>query len=251
MSGEGSRFRAAGYQTWKPMIRVNSKRIIEYVVDMFPGDHEFVFICREDHAKEFDLINFLSCLRDKVTVKTIQPHKLGPVYAALQAESLIKNDMPALLTYCDYYMNWNFNKFIEQVTDTNADGSVICYHGFHPHLLHDRNVYAGCRVNEKNELLEIREKYSFEVDKTKGYHSCGAYYFRTGELMKEYFAKSVALNNSLNGEFYVSMVYNLLIVDKLNVTVFDGIKHFCQWGTPEDLEEYLYWDEIFLKYQYK
>lgn len=251
MSGEGSRFKAAGYHTWKPLICVNGKTIIEYVVDMFPGDHEFLFICREDHALEYNLTSYLPSLRDKVTVVTIKQHKLGPVYAALQAKSYIKHEMPVLLSYCDYYMEWDFNAFVEQITQNKQDGSVICYTGFHPHLLHSKNIYAGCRVGTKNELIEIREKHSFEEDKMKGHHSVGAYYFKSGQLMEDYFIRSMEENNSLNGEFYVSMVYSLLLQDNLKVNVFDGVQHFCQWGTPEDLEEFLYWYDIFVNYKYK
>ena len=251
MSGEGARFRAAGYQTLKPLIEVNGKPIIAHVVDMFLGDHEFLFVCRADHAEQYNLKTYLPSLCEKSTVVTIQPHKLGPVYAALQAKEHIKPDIPILLSYCDYFMKWDFNDFIKKVTQSDEDGNVICYHGFHPHLLHTKNVYAGCRINDKNELLEIREKYSFEEDKTKGYHSGGAYYFKSGKLLVDYFVKSMELNNSLNGEFYASMVYNLLLDDGLKVGVYDDVSHFCQWGTPEDLEEFTYWNDIFVKYTYQ
>lgn len=251
MSGEGSRFRAAGYQTLKPLIEVNGKPIIAHVVDMFPGDHEFLFVCREDHAQQYDLITYLPSLCEKATVVTIQPHKLGPVYAALQAKEQIKRDIPTMLSYCDYFMKWDFNDFIKKVTQSDEDGNVICYHGFHPHLLHPQNVYAGCRINDKNELLEIREKYSFEEDKTQGHHSGGAYYFKSGQLLIDYFMRSIAAQNSLNGEFYASMVYNLLLQDGLKVGVYDQVPHFCQWGTPEDLEEFKYWTDIFVKYAYQ
>ena len=36
MSGFGERFRSAGYKKPKPLIEVNNKPIIEYVVNMFP-----------------------------------------------------------------------------------------------------------------------------------------------------------------------------------------------------------------------
>ena len=54
---------------------------------------------------------------------------------------------------------------------------------------------------------------------------------------------------SLNGEYYASLVYNLLVKDKLKVFVYDKVPHFLQWGTPEDLEEYKYWVEIFHNYE--
>ena len=38
---------------------------------------------------------------------------------------------------------------------------------------------------------------------------------------------------TLKNEYYVSMVYNLLVEDKLNVNIFE-IEHMLQWGTPSD-----------------
>lgn len=251
MSGEGSRFKAAGYQNLKPLIEIHNKPLIEYVVDMFPGDHTFIFVCREDHASLYNFDTYLPSIAPNASVVKIQPHKLGPVYAALQAKDFINPNEQIMLSYCDYYMQWDFNDFIQKVNSNNDDGNVICYKGFHPHLLHKNNVYAGCRVNANNKLLEIKEKYSFEENKTLGYHSCGAYYFKTGQLMLDCFEKAMEIGNSLNGEFYASLVFNQLINDNLNISVYDDIKHFCQWGTPNDLEEYLYWSKIFLNNNYK
>lgn len=50
----------------------------------------------------------------------------------------------------------------------------------------------------------------------------------------------------LNGEYYVSLIYNLLVNDKLTVSIYD-IEHMLQWGTPQDVEEYNAWSEYFLK----
>ena len=250
MTGEGSRFKAAGYEILKPLIPVHGKPILQYVVEMFPGDHSFIFVCREDHEEQYHLKDFIKSLNIDSKVVLIKGHKLGPVYAALQAEDYIKDEEPILLSYCDYFMDWDFNDFIKTVESNGEDGNVICYTGFHPHLLHPKNLYASCRVNESLDLLEIKEKFSFEEDKTKGSHSVGAYYFKSGSLMKNYFKKAVERNLSLNGEYYASLVYQLLIEDNLKVKVYDQVSHFCQWGTPEDLEEYLYWSEIFLNHKY-
>ena len=52
MSGVGSRFKEAGYSDIKPLIKVGKKSIIEYVVEMFNKDDEFIFICNNDHLEK-------------------------------------------------------------------------------------------------------------------------------------------------------------------------------------------------------
>ena len=52
----------------------------------------------------------------------------------------------------------------------------------------------------------------------------------------------------VNEEYYVSMVYKEMIKDGLKIKAFE-LEHFMQWGTPRDLEDYLYWSDIFRKYK--
>ena len=51
-------------------------------------------------------------------------------------------------------------------------------------------------------------------------------------------------NDSLNGEFYTSLVYNYLVKDSKKVWCPDNIKFYCQWGTPEDLEDFSMWMNV-------
>ena len=60
-------------------------------------------------------------------------------------------------------MNWDYSNFKLFVESTKCDGSIPCYTGFHPHLLHEKNLYASCRVNRKMELLEIKENFHLKI----------------------------------------------------------------------------------------
>jgi len=51
-------------------------------------------------------------------------------------------------------------------------------------------------------------------------------------------------NINLKGEYYVSLVYNLLVSNGLKVSIYE-IQHMLQWGTPRDLEEYIMWSKYF------
>lgn len=241
MSGAGSRFVKAGYQDLKPLIRVRGKTMIEWVVSMFPQATEFTFICQEDHLQKTPMRMVLESLNVPSQIIGIAPHKRGPVFALKQAYAAIQDEAPCLVSYCDYYMHWNFADFQKHLKLENPDGSVPCYTGFHPHLLPAHNLYAGCRVTEGGRLLQITEKHSFEKDKTKGLHSPGVYYFKSGQLLKKYCDKMIAQDFNLKGEYYVSMLYELMLQDQLKISVYDKIPHFCQWGTPEDLQDFLFW----------
>lgn len=245
MSGIGNRFIKAGYNLPKFLINVIDKPVIEWVVKMFDcnddNSNKFIFICRKEHQEQYDLISKLKKLIKNCQVVIIENHKLGPVYAVSKAFDKIIDDQPCVVSYCDYYMNWNFDDFKKTMLTSDVDGCVPCYHGFHPHLLPPQNLYAGCKIDDDKNLLGITEKFSYTTDKSQGYHSPGVYYFKNAKLLKKYFQLAFDNNLSLNNEFYVSMVYQLMLKDNLKISVYDKIKHFCQWGTPEDLEDFLSW----------
>ena len=244
MTGYGSRFVAAGYKDLKPFIKVQDKPIIEWIVKgMYPGETNIIFVCRQEHLDSIDgMEDYLMKLCPTARIHAIKDWvKLGPVYDVLQASELIDDDEPAIINYCDFFMVWDYEKFKKDVADRGCEGCVPCYTGFHPHLLPEINLYASCKTDEEDNLIEIREKYSFEEDKTKAKHSPGNYYFKTGALLKKYCQKLVDSGETLKGEYYASLPYNNMVKDGLKVWVPTEIPYFCQWGTPEDMAEFNYW----------
>lgn len=244
MTGYGSRFVAAGYDKLKPFIEIQGKPIIQWIVEgIYPGESDFLFVCRKEHLDSIsDMRKILLDIAPAADIFEITDwEKKGPVYDVLRASAAIDDNIPCIINYCDFYMTWDWEKFKGDVIRHNCDGSIPCYTGFHPHLLHEKNVYASCRTTPVNNLMEIREKYSFEKNKEKSKHSPGVYYFKTGAILKKYCSLLVESDQSLNGEFYASLPYNFMIKDGLTVWVPANVEQFCQWGTPEDLEEFLFW----------
>lgn len=246
MTGYGSRFIAAGYQELKPFIKVQGRAILDWIVNgMYREECDFIFVCREEHLRTIKgMEEELLRIAPNACIFTIEDWvKKGPVYDVLRAESVINDKESCIINYCDFYMTWNYKKFEEEAQNRACAGAIPCYTGFHPHLAMPENVYASCKKDEKDNLIEIREKYSFEKDKYKASHSPGVYYFKNGQVLKKYCRKLVESGQNLNGEYYASMVYNFLVQDQEKVWVPDNVEQFCQWGTPEDLKDYLFWTQ--------
>ena len=244
LTGNGSRFVAAGYHRLKPFIKIHGKPLIHWVVKMFPGDEEnIIFVCRQSHLNELDYMEKeLKQAAPKATICALKNwEKKGPVKDVLKASDYFDDQKPLLISYCDYYMHWNYKKFKEDVFINGCDGAIPCYTNFHPHLIHKENLYASCKVDQDENLIEIKEKYSWTQDKTKSLHSPGVYYFKTAQLFKAASAKMIEAQDCLNGEYYFSLVYNYMVQKKYKVWCPLNVEHFCQWGTPKDLDEYLLW----------
>jgi NDP-sugar pyrophosphorylase family protein len=242
MSGQGSRFIAAGYSTPKPLIIVEGKPIIAHVLDMFPGIEEVIFVCNQEHLANSKMAEILKSLRPKSTIIKIESKKLGPVHALTFAFPYLDDNEDVIVSYCDFTQDWDFAAFKKAASLKSFAGAVPAYTGFHPHLLR-KNLYAGIKLNEQGLMAEIKEKYCFTANPEDSHHSSGIYYFGSGALLKKYSEEMLQEKDTLNGEYYVSMLYPRLLRDGLPVAV-PAISHFMQWGTPEDLEEYEAWSRL-------
>lgn len=243
MSGIGKRFVEAGYKDPKPLIEVDGEPIIKHVVDMFPGVTNITFIINEFHASTTDMVRVLKQIAPSCKIYNVpNENRKGPVDAVRQIFDHIDEDLETIVSYCDYGTVWNFDLFLKTAREQNWDGGIPCYTGFHPHMLGGDN-YAFCK--EENKLLvQIKEKEPFTNDKMSEFASNGAYFFKTGSLVKKYFKELIDLDINLKGEYYVSLIYNLLVRDQLKVGIFE-IEKMLQWGTPYDLEMYKGWSSYF------
>ncbi len=257
MTGYGSRFVAAGYRELKPFIPVMGKPIIEWIVKgMYPADVRFIFVCRGEHLqKDPAMRERLLALSPGALIVSIGDWvKKGPVwdvlraYRELCASEQFQEEDGVIINYCDFYMTWDYAAFVQEAKKRDCDGAVPCYTGFHPNLLPKKNLYASCLADGNDNLVEIREKYSFEKDKTKAKHSPGVYYFKNGRIMEKYCRILTEHEEcAINGEFYASLPYNFMVRDGLKVWIPTNVTAFCQWGTPEDLREFVYWTDLIRK----
>ncbi|MBF0508713.1 MAG: NTP transferase domain-containing protein [Deltaproteobacteria bacterium] len=242
MSGIGQRFLDAGYREPKPLIEVDGQPMIAHVVNLFPGETRFTFICQEEHLRETRLPAVLKRIAPSGEIVSIPPHKKGPVYAVAQAFDRLDDAEEVVVNYCDFGTYWDYHDFLAHTRLRKAAGAIPAYRGFHPHMLGPTN-YAFIR-DDSQWLLEIREKQPFTANRLQEYASNGTYYFQKGADVKKYFTLLMARDINTAGEYYVSMVYNLMVANHLKVSVYE-IQHMLQWGTPRDLAEYQKWSDCF------
>jgi len=242
MAGTGNRFVEKGYADPKPLIKVNGKRIIDYILDMFDRENdEFIFICNDVHLATTDMQEILESLVSKSTVISMPQHKLGPVYTVKTVYDLIGDDQEVVISYCDNPHLWDRNNFEMKMHDGKFDGCVLTHTGFHPHTLaHTKMAF----VKGANGVLEeIKEKACYTDNPMNEHASTGVYYFSKGSYIKKYFDLAMERGIQYNGEFYVTLVYNLLVQDGLKVGYYDT-PFVTVFGTPEEVENFEAWATI-------
>ena len=216
--------------------------MITRVCRMFSPQDEFIFICNREHLQKEP--RYRALLREaapRTHIVEIEPHELGPVYSALAADEHMRDDEPVIISYCDFTMSWNYERFLLKAA--MYEGAIPVFRGFHPASLGDTH-YCYIRVTDDLEMLELREKQSFTNNRVEEFASTGVYYVDCWRTFKQYAHETLAGDDTVGGEFYASLIYPPMTRDGKKVCVFEVEKFIC-WGTPKDLEEYMFWSEYF------
>ena len=240
LAGKSLRFKSLGYKKEKFLLEIDEKNIIlNKVVEMFNSNDTFHFVISETQSKIPNLKKTLKGLRKKFFLHVVKDHNKGPVFSVLSIKN-INFDEPIIITYCDFFVKWDYKRFLRNVYD--LDGSIPVFKDFHPSSF-SGTLYAYVKSDKKNNFIKIREKSSFTKTPHKEYASCGIYYFKSFNIFSFLANK---LFSDIKGEGYVSLIYNYMKRAKLKANIFKVEKFICL-GTPFDYKNYMFWQDYFKK----
>ena len=233
MAGRGSRFQDVGYTFPKPLIDVNSKTMIEVVIDnLRPScDHKFIFICQKEHYDRYDLYHILqNATKNKFEIVQIDGITEGAACTVLSASQYINSDEDVLVANSDQFIDVRVDDFVEQGRKEDVDGLIMTFKASHP-------KWSYVRVDSTGKVLEVAEKKLISDKAT-----VGIYYFKNAADFVSGAQSMIEKNIRTNNEFFVCPVYNELILkDKIINTFNIPAENMHGMGTPEDLNHFLEW----------
>ena len=218
MAGEGSRFKQAGINTPKPLIKANGVPF---------------FIRALSSVKDsFDLSEVNGIIHELPFANIITLPKLtrGAVETCLSALPFLIEDNDAILIMdCDLEWHcYNYTKSIKHLLGDDCStvgGMLLSFNSDNP-----RYSYA---LTDGNVVKETAEKKVISNNAL-----VGAYFFNTTEDFL-FAADKLMSENKLSDvkEYYVSLLYNYLIKDGRTV-ILHKVDSLYSFGTPEELYEY-------------
>ena len=230
MAGIGSRFRKAGYNCPKYMIKAKGKTLFEWSMDSLIGYNEhvskYVFVVR----KEDGSANFI---REQCAKYGI--HNVDIVELDYMTDGQATTCMLAI-PYCraeEAVLVYNIDTYVEpygmKYEDISGDGHLPCFHA-------DGDHWSFAKLDQKGKVVEVREKVRISDNCT-----LGAYYFSSAalyeKLYKEYYADDSRMEKN---EKYIAPLYNFMIEKGMPVTIsVVDAKKVHVLGTPEELKTFL------------
>lgn len=232
MAGRGSRFASAGYTIPKPLIQIHGTPMIKVVIDNLTPkcEHRFIFICQEEHIKEFDLINKLHEFAPGSIVMGINQITEGQVCTVLLAKEYYNNEDPLMTANSDQWIDFDINTYLDSMNNRNLDGMIMTMKSNDP-------KWSYAKSNEKGLVVETAEKKVISDDAT-----VGIFNFAHGKDLVYAAEQMIKDNIRVNNEFYTCPSYNYLIKENKKIGTFSIGKEFDGMyglGTPQDLERFI------------
>ena len=226
MAGAGSRFEQAGYTFPKPLIEVNSKPMIQVVVENLNLDANYIYVVQKKHREQYNLDTLLNLITPGCQIVETDGLTEGAACTALLAKEFINTNAPLFFANSDQVVEWDSNEFMYKMQETKADGGIVTFKATHP-------KWSFAKENELGLVTEVAEKNPISNLATVGY-----YFWKHGSDFVKYAEEMINQNHRVNNEFYVCPVFNNAIRDSKQIRTFTANK---MWGlgTPEDLNYYL------------
>lgn len=227
-AGQGKRFAEVGYQHPKPLIDVDGRPMLDWVLDNFREVGRPVLILQERHVEQYCADEIVRHLSPDAAVVTVDGLTEGAACTVLRADGLIDNGNELLIANSDQFVDVDIAAFVEGMRARRADGGILTFRDDNP-----KWSYARC--DEDGRVVEVAEKVVISNQAT-----VGIYYFRRGSDFVRAARQMIDKDLRVNGEFYVCPVFNQLIEAGKDVYLHEiqrGQMHGL--GTPEDLEAFL------------
>jgi NDP-sugar pyrophosphorylase family protein len=220
----------------KPLIDINDKPIIEYVIDNFMGikeDVSFCFILKQSLCSEFNLDYTLNQLTSNSIIINLKKETKGATCSVLMAIDKISMDEEIIIVNYDQYFIENINHAISYFRDNDVDGGIITFKSVHPR-------WSFAIVDKDKNVLETTEKKPISKNAIAGF-----FYFKTFKTFVEGAFDSVINENYFNDQIYLASTINQLILQGKRVKAYEIKKdNFISFYTPQKVKEFERWVTI-------
>ena len=226
MAGAGSRFKQEGYKLPKPLIDVNGKPMIQWVVENLNIDGNYIFVVQKEHYENYNLSTILPLIAPGCQIIQTNGLTEGAACTTLLAKEFINNNDHLLIANSDQFVEWDSNDFMYHMLANELDGGILSFRDTNP-------KWSFAKTDSLGFVTEVAEKKPISDIAT-----VGIYYFKRGKDYVAMAEQMISKNIRVNNEFYVCPVYNEMIASGAKIKTKD-----CQamWGlgTPEDLKLFL------------
>lgn len=242
MAGEGARFKNAGYNVPKPLIKVDGIELyiralnsIESYIDC-NLNVKHTFIVRTEFIRDYNIDMQIRLKYPNANIVVVDKTTRGALETALLAERYIDKEQDNIMIMdCDmeFYSKQYMEELYNQYCKEHSEPLLLSFYS------HDaRYSYAECKSG--SDFFAIR---TAEKDPISSHALMGCYYF--GDAFEFVKLSHMLIDDFTDGkinskEIYVSLLYNYYFTNSCDtIRLIDFNQHtdkLISYGTPEEME---------------
>ena len=241
MAGLGQRFRDRGYAEVKPLIDVAGKPMVEQVLAMLPPAPSRTLVALEEHASDARVV--ATAAKHHAQVIAIPALTNGQATTALRGAQELAAETPVLFAPCDTGSVFDVDSFDRLTTAADADLIVFTARDHLPALW--RPQMYGWIVAENGWARACGVKQQVDgVPPEAQEVILGTFWFATNERFQSEYRAMVAAGDTVKGEYYIDTIARRMVESGARVRAY-AVDKYVPWGTPEELETFRYWNDVF------
>jgi len=240
MAGKGQRFADVGYKLSKPLLPVSGKPMIVRAVESMPPSDDWVFVVRQDHLEEKEVIATLKSVAPNVTVM-VDPNPTGQLNSCLVAKAHYDSDVPMFVGACDFGMVYDKARYAELMSGPDAPDMLVWSFTQQPNLTRNPQAWGWLKQDKDFNIHGVSVKVPVSDDPFNDYAICGSFSFKSGKTFLKIADELVRRDIRVKGEFYIDSMIGLAVEMGYRVVSFPV--QYIGWGVPADYEEYLWWEK--------
>lgn len=164
---------------------------------------------REEDVYRYHLDNILGLLSSHAKVLKIGAPTEGASCTALLAAEDIDAEEELLIVNGNELLHADFKEIVTDFRQRDLDAGVVVFPSIHPR-------YSYVRLDKNKLVIEASEKNPISNHATVGF-----YWFAKGNSFVLAAKNAIRKDARVNGKFYICPTFNELVLDQLNIGVFE------------------------------
>ncbi len=231
-AGLGSRFRAVGINTPKPLIPVLDFPMIGWVIANFSlnDDDDIWMITRKEDQIPEQMENTISKITNRIHFIEIDELTDGAATTLEFALHQIPDNEAVLSANSDQFISTDISEFIESVRNGNSEGQILT-------MFATDSKWSYIQRDSNQDVTNVVEKVVVSDEAT-----VGVYGWKSAMIAKNSIAAMKKDELRVNGEFYVAPSYTYLLKQGGKISTHSAGEVETDvhgLGTPEDLKLFL------------
>ncbi len=234
IAGSGLRFKRAGYQIFKPLIKVKNTYMFVKASKSFEKKDKWIFILKNNKFL-IELKKIIKKKFKKASIITISKKTDGQARTVFYANKKLDENSNIFITSCDTYIEFNKKELIEKLRSNDFLVFVQKPKLFN---LNNYSNFGWVQINNKK-IINSSCKSKVSSNPKKDWVIVGAFAFKNKKIFSKVLKRLFYSKKKVNNEFYLDSCIEIAQKLKMNVS-FIKLKKSISWGTPQELKKNFY-----------